>query len=402
MRVGGRIDNSNYSDDKKHPIILQSTHIFTKLLFTFEHKRLLHAGPQLLLASIRESYWPIGGRNLAKTCYHNCIKCTRIKGKVVTPLMGNLPQQRLLSGGYPFMTVGVDYAGPIMCANRQGRGCRLVKVYIAVFVCFTTKAIHLELVGDLTSNNYLLALRRFISRRGKPVNIYSDNGTSFVGAYNDLSKFLKANFNSLGESAANDGINFHFIPAYAPHFGGLWEAGVRSTKYHLQRVLGNCTLTYEELNTTLVQIEAVLNSRPLTPLSSDPADYNPLTPGHFLIGRSLTSLPERDYRLYSTNNLTRFQRIEQLRQHFWTRWSKEYIAELQQRVKWRSCKDNLKLDTLVVIKEDNLPPLKWKLGRIVEVHPGPDGIVRVADIKTSTGVIRRAFSKICPLPSLSG
>ncbi|XP_052758555.1 uncharacterized protein LOC128202398 [Galleria mellonella] len=402
MRVGGRIDNSNYSDDKKHPIILQSTHIFTKLLFAFEHKRLLHAGPQLLLASIRESYWPIGGRNLAKTCYHNCIKCTRIKGKVVTPLMGNLPQQRLLSGGYPFMTVGVDYAGPIMCANRQGRGCRLVKVYIAVFVCFTTKAIHLELVGDLTSNNYLLALRRFISRRGKPVNIYSDNGTSFVGAYNDLSKFLKANFNSLGESAANDGINFHFIPAYAPHFGGLWEAGVRSTKYHLQRVLGNCTLTYEELNTTLVQIEAVLNSRPLTPLSSDPADYNPLTPGHFLIGRSLTSLPERDYRLYSTNNLTRFQRIEQLRQHFWTRWSKEYIAELQQRVKWRSCKDNLKLDTLVVIKEDNLPPLKWKLGRIVEVHPGPDGIVRVADIKTSTGVIRRAFSKICPLPSLSG
>ncbi|XP_059055473.1 uncharacterized protein LOC131849411 [Achroia grisella] len=206
------------------------------------------------------------------------------------------------------------------------------------------------------------------------------------------------NNNNSCESAACDGIDFHFIPAYAPHYGGLWEAGVKSTKYHLQRVLGNCTLTYEELNTTLIQIEAVLNSRPLTSLSSDPADYNPLTPGHFLIGRSLTSLPDRDYQRHSTNNLTRFQRIEQLRQHFWARWSKEYIAELQQRVKWRTCKDNLKLNTLVVIKEDNLPPLKWKLGRVVGVHPGLDGIVRVADIRTSTGVIRRAFSKICPLP----
>ena len=189
MRVGGRLENSYFSYNKKHPIILQSTHIFTKLLFNFEHKRLMHAGPQLLLASIRESYWPIGGRNLAKACYHNCVRCCRMKGNVVTPLMGNLPQQRLHQGGYPFENVGVDYAGPIMCASRQGRGCRLVKVYVAIFICFTTKAIHLELVGDLTSNKYLLALYRFISRRGKPVNIYSDNGTSFVGAYNDLSKF---------------------------------------------------------------------------------------------------------------------------------------------------------------------------------------------------------------------
>lgn len=397
MRVGGRLDNSDFSENKKHPILIQSTHRFTKLLFDFEHKRLFHAGPQLLLASIREKFWPIGGKKLAKLCYHMCHLCTRMKGKVVTPLMGNLPKQRL-SADYPFANVGVDYAGPIMCASRQGRGCRLVKVYIALFICFATKAIHLELVGDLTSNSYLLALRRFISRRGKPTNIFSDNGTSFVGAYNELSKFLKSNFNSLGESVACEGVNFHFIPAYAPHFGGLWEAGIKSTKYHLVRVLGNCNLTYEELNTTLTQIEAVLNSRPLSPLSSDPDDCTPLTPGHFLIGRPLTCLPERDYQCHSSNHLTRYQRIEQLRQHFWSRWSKEYIAELQQRVKWRTTKNSLKVDTLVVVKEDNLPPLKWKLGRIVAIHPGSDGIVRVADIRTSGGVIRRAFSKICPLP----
>lgn len=221
MRVGGRLDNSSFSEDKKHPILLQSTHLFTKLLFNFKHKKLLHAGPRLLLASIREQYWPIGGLRLAKACYHACYVCTRMKGKVVNPIMGNLPKERLSLGGFPFETTGVDYAGPMMCASRQGRGCRLVKVYIALFICFTTKAIHLELVGDLTTNCYLLALRRFIARRGKPVHIYSDNGTSFVGAYNELSKFLKGHCDSLGESAACEGIDFHFIPAYAPHFGGL-------------------------------------------------------------------------------------------------------------------------------------------------------------------------------------
>lgn len=400
MRVGGRLNNSNFAYDKKHPILLQSTHRFTKLLFEFEHKNLMHAGPQLLLYSIRESYWPIGGKRLAKATYRQCVRCVRMRGSTVKPLMGNLPFQRV-NPSFPFLNVGVDYAGPIMSASRQGRGCRLVKVYIVVFVCFSTKAIHLELVGDLTSNNYLLALRRFMSRRGKPHNLYSDNGTSFVGAHNELSKFLKENSSSLADDIANEGIAFHFIPAYSPHFGGLWEAGVKSTKFHLLRVLGHCNLTYEELNSTLIQIEAILNSRPLTPMSSDPEDLMPLTPGHFLIGRTLTSLPSRDYSNHSTNHLTRYQRIEQLRQHFWARWYKEYISELQQRTKWRHNTDTLKADSLVIIKEDNLPPLKWKLGRIVKLFPGTDGISRVADVKTANGVIRRSFARICPLPDLT-
>lgn len=396
MRVGGRLGNSLFSYDKKYPILIQSTHRFTKLLFNHVHKQLMHAGPQLLLATIRENYWPIGGRNLARSCYHKCVLCNRMKGKVVPPLMGNLPKSRLLPG-FPFESVGVDYAGPVMCASRQGRGCRLVKVYIAVFVCFTTKAIHLELVGDLTSNNFLSALRRFISRRGKPNNIYSDNGTSFVGAYKEIGTFLNDSCRSVSESVANEGIQFHFIPPYSPHFGGLWEAGVKSVKYHLRRVMGNCNLTYEQLNTVLVQIEGLLNSRPLTPLSSDPNDLQPLTPGHFLVGRPITALPAPNYEHHSVSHLTRFQRIEQLRQHFWTRWSKEYISELQQRSKWHDTHATINLNTLVVIKEDGLPPLKWKLGRVIAIYPGPDGISRVADIKTANGVVRRSSSKICPL-----
>ncbi|XP_028029782.1 uncharacterized protein LOC114242720 [Bombyx mandarina] len=172
--------------------------------------------------------------------------------------MGNLLRQRLQAEGFAFQNIGLDYAGPIQCAVRQGRGCKLVKVYIAIFVCFATKSIHLELVGDLTSKTFIMALKRFISRRGKPINIYSDNGTSFVGAANELSKFLKTNCSALSEEMAQEGINFNFIPAYSPHFAGLAEAGVKSTKHHLIRVLGLCNLTYEELYTTLVQIEAIL------------------------------------------------------------------------------------------------------------------------------------------------
>lgn len=168
-------------------------------------------------------------------------------------------------------------------------------------------------------------------------------------------------------------------------------------KHHLNRVLGNCNLTFEELYTILVQIEAILNSRPITPLSANPDDLTPLTPGHFLIGRSLTSLPSQDVSNHSPNYLTRFQRVELLRQHFWARWSKEYVGELQQRVKWFSHEDPLKINSLVLLKEDNLPPLKWKLGRIIKLIPGSDGISRVADVRASIGIVRRSFSKLCPL-----
>ncbi|XP_059052238.1 uncharacterized protein LOC131846836 [Achroia grisella] len=233
--------------------------------------------------------------------------------------------------------------------------------------------------------------------KGKPTDIFSDNGTSFVSAYNEINEFLKNDCSSLADGLANEGISFHLCPPYSPHFGGLWEAGVKAIKHHLYRVLGNCNLTFEELITVLTQIEAILNSRPLTPLSDDPNDLSPLTPAHFLIGTPLTALPVADHKGRPLTHLNRFQRLEQLRQHFWARWSKEYVSELQQRSKWYSKEPDLQLNSLVVVKEDNLPPLRWKMGRIVAVYPGTDGINRVADVKTSNGVVRRSFSKICPL-----
>lgn len=191
--------------------------------------------------------------------------------------------------------------------------------------CFTTKALHIELVSDLTSEAFLAALRRFVSRRGKPIKIYSDNGTNFVGAKAELdafTKFVKTNDISIRTQLANEGIEWHFIPVQSPHFGGLWEAGVKSTKFHIKRVLTNAKLTFEEFCTILSQIEAILNSRPITPMSSDPNDFDVLTPGHFLIGRRLTSVPDRDYSEVKDGRLSRFQYLQKLQRHFWTRWSK--------------------------------------------------------------------------------
>ncbi|KAJ0173857.1 hypothetical protein K1T71_011006 [Dendrolimus kikuchii] len=398
IRVGGRLHNSSHFEyNKKHPILLCSKHRFTKLLFLYEHKQLMHGGAQLLLATVRESWWPIGGRNLAKKIPRECVTCMRMIGKTSSPIMGNLPAKRL-EPGFPFMRCGADYAGPVMILNRQGRGASLIKGYICLFVCFTTRAVHLELVTSLSSASYLLALKRFISRRGKPIEIISDNGKNFVGAERELASFLKNHSHDIFNYTSDNHIKFSFIPPYSPHFGGLWEAGIKSCKHHLRRVVGGANLTYEEFATVLIQIEAILNSRPLSTLSTDPNDLLPLTPAHFLIGRPLTAPAAADLTKLPNHRLPRYEIIEKMRQDFWKRWAKEYVSELQTRTKWKINKDDVKLHQLVLIKDDNLPPLKWKLGRIIRIFPGLDGVSRVADLYTSSGVTRRAFSKICPLP----
>ncbi|XP_072403251.1 uncharacterized protein [Diabrotica undecimpunctata] len=400
LRVGGRLTNSDYSYDKKHPIIVSAHNPLTKLIFKSEHLKLMHAGPQLLLSSLRQSIWPVSGRNLAKLTVRQCVTCFRFNAKNTNPIMGNLLKTRF-DAGYPFKVCGVDYGGPFIIKNRYGRGSKTSKCYMALFVCFAVKAVHIELVSDLSTDTFLLALKRFISRRGKPQQIYSDNGTNFVGANHELqalSKFLISNQNKILELCSSENINWHFIPAHSPHFGGLWEAGIKSSKNHLKRVVGNNILTFEELSTVFAQIEAILNSRPLSLLSSDPNDENPLTPAHFLIGKPLIATPEPDITDLPTGRLSRFQLLEQMRQNFWRRWSKEYISELQQRVKWKKTQRTLSQGSMVLVKEDNINPLKWRLGRVLELHPGKDGICRVASIRTATGVIRRAFPKICPLP----
>lgn len=395
--VGGRLTNADISEEQKRPIVLPADHTITQLIFKDRHRNLLHVGPQALLADIRRRYWPLRGRMIARSVVKQCVTCIRAKPSFQYPLMAPLPKDRVICSR-PFTTTGVDFAGPLTI--RSGiRGRPGKKAWVAMFICFATKAIHIEVVEELTKNAFIAALRRFSARRGKPATIWSDNGTNFVGAQRELSAYTK----NIEAELANEGISWRFNPPSSPHFGGLWEASVKSAKHHLNRVMKQACLTLSELQTLLCQIEACLNSRPLTPLSSDPNDLESLTPAHFLIGGPITLPPEPDLSEDNMVGLRRWKLVQGILQTFWNRWRNEYLPQLQVRGKWRTKREALKVADIVIVKEDNLAPTKWKIARVTNLHPGKDGHVRVVTIRTSNGTeMRRPVIKLCHLPVLEG
>ncbi|XP_076376168.1 uncharacterized protein LOC143258753 [Megalopta genalis] len=367
LRVGGRLSNAPIDYDQKHPIILPPRHPLTDLVIKCEHHRLMHAGCQAVLTSLQTRYWLVSAKHNVKRNIRKCVRCFKTNPLSQTYQMGQLPASRV-TPARPFITCGVDYAGPFFTKERT-RSKVTVKAYLCIFVCFVTKAVHIELATDLSTDAFINCFRRFIARRGRCHCIISDNGTNFIGARNELNILIKDKQHNekIANALSQESIEWRLIPPHSPHFGGLWEGAVKSAKYHLTRVIGDQRLTFEELYTLLTQIESCLNSRPLSPLSSDPTDLNPLTPGHFLIGTALTTLPSHDLRDIKVTRLNRYQLIQQMVQHFWQRWQRECIQQLQQRHKWQhSTTSKLAVDSLVIIKEDNLPPLQWSMGRIVQ------------------------------------
>ena len=400
IRVGGRLSQAkDLSYDAKHPILLPKGHVLSRLVVEYLHKVNLHAGPQLLVATLRQKYWIVGARDFVRQVIFKCVVCRRYKAKCLEQVMGSLPLDRISVTLRAFYKVGVDFAGPFLIKFLSGRRINTTKGYVSLFVCMNTKAVHLEAVTDLTSEKFLDCFRRFVSRRGKPSDVYSDNGGNFVGTFNELEKLVNSKVfqDQVGSSAAELGISWHFSPPKASHWGGLWERGVRSMKFHLKRSIGEAVLTYEELSTVLCQIEACLNSRPLCPMSSDPSDLQVLTPGHFIIGQPLNALPELDVTDVPLNRLKRFQFVNSLHQQFWKRWSLEYVSNLQDRVKWRDICRNVKVGDLVLLKDENSSPGKWLMGRVINVFPGSDQNVRVVEVKTVTGIFKRSVSKLVML-----
>lgn len=400
IRVGGRLEESAVQFSQRHPILLPKNHKITELIVHEIHIKNLHCGPQALLYAVRQQYWPISGRNLTRKITLHCLRCFRARPKTAHQLMGNLPSSRV-NPARCFLHTGVDYCGPFYIKQSRRRGSQTTKAYVCVFVCLASKAVHLELVSDMTTDSFLGALRRFTSRRGVCSMIYSDNGRNFIGANRELKafrRFLESEASTITDATTKEGIRWKFNPPYSAHMGGLWEAAVKSLKTHFRRTVGNASLTFEEFTTVLTQVEAVLNSRPLTPLSSDPSDLAALTPGHFLTGGSLTAIPEPSLTPLPESRLSRWQRVQQILQHFWKRWSREYLSTLQQRGKWSTVTPPIQPGDLVLLRDDNLPPLSWPMGRVTQTHPGKDHHVRVVSVRTATGVVTRAINKLCPLP----
>jgi len=273
---------------------------------------------------------------------------------------------------------------------------------VAVFICFSSRAVHLEVASDYTADAFLAAFRRFVSRRGLCRHVYSDCGTNFVGADRQLRGLFEAasrdNQRIVGR-LANEGVKWHFNPPAAPHFGGLWEAAVKAVKHHLRRVIGETTLTFEEMSTFLAEVEACLNSRPMQALTDDADDLDALTPGHFLVGAPLGAVPEPTLLEVPSSRLSRWRLLQQMRDHLWQRWSREYLQALTPRPKWWKTDGALREGQLCLVKQETTPPTRWPLARVTRLHPGDDGQVRVVTVRTAAGELRRPVVKLVPLPT---
>ncbi|XP_062557125.1 uncharacterized protein LOC134221984 [Armigeres subalbatus] len=362
----------------------------------------MHIGQRALLAVVRQQFWPLQAKNLIRNVAHKCTPCYRSNPKRATQLMGDLPEYRV-QAAYPFSNVRIDFAGPFLLKSAVSvRKCVMTKGYVCVFVCMATQAMHLEAVSNL-STDFLATLQRFVSRhsaRSIQEIIFGQRHQS--GANNELAKLAdlfetEMHKKKLKVFCVERNIEWSFIPPRSPHFGGIWEAGVKSAKFHLRPILADHKLSYEELTTVLAQIEATLNSRPLVPSSDDPNDLTAITPAHFLIGREFQAISEPSYEAIKHGRLSRWQVLQDLKQKYWRTWSNDYLQELQRRQSDFTT-TSIKVGALVLIVDDHLPPLQWNLARIIELHPGKDGHVRVVTLKTKDTIIRRAVKYLCLLP----
>ncbi len=296
LRVGGRVRNKLFPQFSHSLLLLSLKSPLCKLYVRTLHVSLHHPGVSTLLAILAENHHIPGLKNYLKHISRSCPLCQRAYARPSNQKMGLLPSLRTTPAP-PFDRTGVDFAGPFLIHRGNPRNPVRLKVYAVVFVCFITRAVHLELCSDLTSEAFLATLHRFCARRGTPSHIFSDNGSNFLGTKGEIEEVRRlltsrATRNGTSHLPTTHGLQWHLSPPRAPHFGGLWEAGVKSMKVLLRKLISPRPLSFEELNTVLIDAEAILNSRPIIPLNATESDgTTALTAGHFLIGRPLKAPP---------------------------------------------------------------------------------------------------------------
>ena len=400
LRCGGRIHNAPLSHLAKFPYLLPSRHHFTVLVIKDAHVTQLHSGVNATLTALRQMYWIPSARQRIKSVIRKCVVCRKTSGKpYAMPDPPPLVKSRV-SLAEPFAVTGVDFTGALYVRSAEGER----KVYLCLFTCAVSRAIHLEIVTDLTVECFLQALRRFSGRRSVPKLILSDNASTYLAAAEEL----KVLFSSpdLAETLSRKGIKWEFIPKRAPWFGGFWERLIGLTKSTLKKTLGRMHATLESLQTITVEVEAILNDRPLTYASSDINDPQPITPAHLLHGRRIVPLPHSTVQMDEisdpdfgdTSELRRRAKAQAIvMEHFWSRWKHEYLTTLREA--HRTTGDNMQQVRVgdVVQVHDDTKRVNWRLAVIEAVHKGADGLIRSADIRTATGKTNRPIARLYPL-----
>ena len=332
LRCKGRIEHANLEFDSKHPILLPSKHPFVDLIIRDTHTRVKHSGIRDTLTTIRERFWVLRGRQTVKRILNQCVVCRRADGvPFATPPSPDLPPERV-SDAPPFVNTGLDFVGPLFIRKHGTDSLSNDKVYILLFTCASTRGVHLELTPSLDVPSFLRAFRRFVGRRGLPSRLLSDNAKTFRAASKEIMKLSRAP--EVTTYLTNNRITWSFIVEKAPWWGGYWERLVRSVKRPLKKVLGRSSLSYDELNTIIIEIESLINARPITYVFDDQESISyALSPSQLLYGRRLTSLPNDEvYEIQSTNrSLTKRARHQRnVIQQFTNRWRKEYLLNLRE------------------------------------------------------------------------
>ncbi|XP_064619472.1 uncharacterized protein LOC135482921 [Lineus longissimus] len=392
LRIEGRLRKAKIPEEAKHQIILPGDHIVSRLTAADIHSMRLHCGIEHLIAELRQKYWPTKVRNMARRVIAGCLLCHRQRVKPSMLRMANLPTCRLAAIAGPFAHTGVDYFGPMKVKVRRAQ----LKRWGCLFTCKSTRAVHLELADSLETDDFLLCLRRFIGRRGNLTCLYSDNGSNFRGSDTELQESLQElDQAKIQNHLTPRRIEWRFNSPVAPHWGSAWERLVKSVKAALNVKLRTMLVSDSVLRTALCEVEAVLNSRPLTHNSAYPSDLTALTPNHFLLGRASSCLAPGTFQDREIDSRRRWRQCQVVTDSVHKRWLQEYLPKLTVRGKWR--KDNhcaIAEGDLVLIVDEELPRGHWQLARVVETFPGDEWRTRAVRIKTSRNTLVRPVSKI--------
>ncbi|XP_062712397.1 uncharacterized protein LOC134289829 [Aedes albopictus] len=399
LRQRGRIGAATFAPtEAKYPAILPRQHPITFLITDWYHRRFRHANRETVTNEMRQRFEIAKLRALIEKVTKNCMWCRLKKALPSPPAMAPLPAARLQPFVRPFTSVGVDYFGPVLV--RVGRSS--VKRWVALFTCLTIRAVHLEVVHSMSTESCVMAVRRFIARRGCPAEFFSDNGTCFQGASKELQKeVMETRNNALEKTFTTAKTRWCFIPPAAPHMGGAWERLVRSVKVALGSVTDVPRKPDDEVfETVLLEAEALINSRPLTYIPLESADQEAITPNHFLLGSSNGDKFLPTDPIDSPTILRHSWKLAQaITQVFWTRWIKEYLPVITRRTKWFGEVRDIAVGDLVLVVAGTAKD-QWIRGRVETVTPGRDGRVRQALVQTATGFLRRPVVKLALLDVL--
>lgn len=373
LRVGGRLSKAMLHPHVKHPAILPKNSHVTRLLIKHFHERIHHQGRGMTMNELRANgWWILGCSSLVSSHIFKCVKCRKYRRSTEEQKMGDLPEDRMETTP-PFTYIGVDCFGPIYV--KEGR--KDLKRYGLILTCLCSRAIHIEVVDDMTTDAFINALRAFIAIRGNVRQLRCDQGTNFIGARREFAELMRGMDQ---EKVKALGCEFLMNPPAASHMGGIWERQIRTIRSVLTAVLDRSAqrLDSTSLRTFLYEVMAIINSRPLTAEHlNDPSGPEPLTPNHILTMKSTIILPPPGQFIRDDLYLKkRWRRVQYLANEFWTRWKGEYLLNLQSRQKWHKSRRNSKVNDIVLLQDDLAPRCEWKLARITEVHPGSDGRVR--------------------------